>query len=67
MPSRPRSTATCTTSPPRSGVDEIRIPGQGLAARRSDRLKNGVPLSETLIKQVDELAKSLAIEALTSR
>ena len=49
------------------GVDEIRIPGQGRAARRSDRLENGVPLSGTLLKQVDEVAKSLAIEPLTSR
>src|SRR5882757_1858228 len=49
------------------GVDEIRIPGQGRAARREDRLENGVPLSETLIKQVDNLAKSLTIEPLSAR
>ena len=49
------------------GVDEIRIPGQGRAARREDRLRNGVPLSETLIKQVDNLAKSLTIEPLSAR
>jgi LDH2 family malate/lactate/ureidoglycolate dehydrogenase len=49
------------------GVDEIRIPGQGRAARREDRLRNGVPLSETLIKQVDNLAKSLTIEPLSGR
>ena len=28
------------------GVDEIRIPGQGRLARRTDRLKNGVPKSD---------------------
>jgi LDH2 family malate/lactate/ureidoglycolate dehydrogenase len=49
------------------GVDEIRIPGQGRAVRRSDRLENGVPLSDTLLKQVDGVAKSLAIQPLTSR
>ena len=49
------------------GVDEIHIPGQGRAARMADRSKNGVPLAETLLKQVDELAKTLAIEPLRAR
>jgi L-2-hydroxycarboxylate dehydrogenase (NAD+) len=49
------------------GFDEIRIPGQGRIARRDDRLKNGVPLSETLIKQVDNLAATLSVEPLTAR
>jgi L-2-hydroxycarboxylate dehydrogenase (NAD+) len=49
------------------GVEEIRIPGQGRQARRADRLKNGVPLSPTLIKQLDELAASLAITPLLAR
>jgi len=49
------------------GVDEIRIPGQGRLARRSDRQQNGVPLAPTLVKQLDDLAKSLAIEPLTAR
>ena len=49
------------------GIDEIRIPGQGRIARRHDRIKNGVPLAETLLQQVDELAKSLAIAPLTAR
>src|SRR5438477_1718036 len=46
------------------GVEEIRIPGQGRAARIADRTGNGVPLSETLLKQVDELAKTLSIRPL---
>jgi L-2-hydroxycarboxylate dehydrogenase (NAD+) len=49
------------------GVDEIRIPGQGRVVRRADRRQNGVPLSETLLKQVDELAKTLAIAPVTER
>jgi L-2-hydroxycarboxylate dehydrogenase (NAD+) len=49
------------------GVDEIRIPGQGRQARRADRQKNGVPLSAALIKQLDEVAKSLGIAAVTAR
>jgi LDH2 family malate/lactate/ureidoglycolate dehydrogenase len=49
------------------GFDEIHIPGQGRAARRDDRIKNGVPLSETLLRQVDEVANSLGIEPLMER
>jgi LDH2 family malate/lactate/ureidoglycolate dehydrogenase len=49
------------------GVDEIRIPGQGRVARRSDRQKNGVPLAPGLIKQVDDLAKALNITPLSAR
>jgi L-2-hydroxycarboxylate dehydrogenase (NAD+) len=49
------------------GVDEIRLPGQGRQARRADRLANGVPLSQTLIKQLDALAKTLAIAPLAGR
>jgi L-2-hydroxycarboxylate dehydrogenase (NAD+) len=49
------------------GVDEIRIPGQGRKARRTDRQTNGVPLSAALIKQLDEVAGSLGIAALTAR
>jgi LDH2 family malate/lactate/ureidoglycolate dehydrogenase len=49
------------------GVDEIRIPGQGRLARRADREHNGVPLSETLLKQLADVAKSLAIAPLTER
>jgi LDH2 family malate/lactate/ureidoglycolate dehydrogenase len=49
------------------GVDEIRIPGQGRQERRADRQHNGVPLSAALIKQLDEVAGSLGIAALTAR
>jgi LDH2 family malate/lactate/ureidoglycolate dehydrogenase len=49
------------------GVSEIRIPGQGRVARIAERRQNGVPLSETLLKQVDELAKTLSIAPLTGR
>jgi L-2-hydroxycarboxylate dehydrogenase (NAD+) len=49
------------------GVDAIRIPGQGRVERRADRQANGVPLAATLIKQLDEVAKALAITPLTAR
>ena len=56
-----------TSSKKLPGVDEIRIPGQGRVARRDDRAKNGVPLAPGLIKQVDELAKTLNITPLSAR
>jgi L-2-hydroxycarboxylate dehydrogenase (NAD+) len=56
-----------TSSRKLPGVDEIRIPGQGREARRADREQNGVPLAPGLIKQVDELAKTLDITPLSSR
>ncbi len=49
------------------GVDDIRVPGQGRAARRKEREQNGVPLSATLVAQVDDVAKSLAITPLSAR
>jgi LDH2 family malate/lactate/ureidoglycolate dehydrogenase len=49
------------------GVDEIRIPGQGRVARRAERQRDGVPLALTLLKQLDDVAKSLNIMPLTAR
>ena len=49
------------------GVDEIRVPGQGRVARRTEREKNGIPLSATVVTQVDEVAKSLGITPLSAR
>jgi L-2-hydroxycarboxylate dehydrogenase (NAD+) len=49
------------------GVDEIRVPGQGRVARRIEREQNGVPLTATLVAQVDEVAKSLGIVPLSAR
>jgi LDH2 family malate/lactate/ureidoglycolate dehydrogenase len=49
------------------GVDEIRVPGQGRVARRREREQMGVPLSATLVTQVDEVARSLGITPLSAR
>jgi LDH2 family malate/lactate/ureidoglycolate dehydrogenase len=54
-------------SKPLPGADGIRIPGQGRVARRADRAANGVPLAESVLTQVDEMAASLAITPLTAR
>jgi LDH2 family malate/lactate/ureidoglycolate dehydrogenase len=49
------------------GVDEIRVPGQGRLARRVERERDGVPLNAALVAQVDDVAKSLGITALSAR
>ncbi len=54
-------------SRPLPDFDEVRVPGQGRAARRKEREQNGVPLSTTLLAQVDEVAKSLGIAPLSGR
>jgi LDH2 family malate/lactate/ureidoglycolate dehydrogenase len=49
------------------GVDEVRVPGQGRAARRQEREKSGIPLNAALVAQIDEVAKSLGITLLSAR
>lgn len=53
-------------SRPLPGVD-IRVPGQGRLARRAEREVNGVPLSTVLLAQVDEVARSVGVTALSAR
>ena len=49
------------------GIDEIRVPGQGRRARRREREQNGVPLSASLVAQIDEVAQSLGVMPLSTR
>jgi LDH2 family malate/lactate/ureidoglycolate dehydrogenase len=49
------------------GVEDIRVPGQGRVVRRTEREKNGVPLTAAVVAQVDEVAKSLGITPLSAR
>jgi LDH2 family malate/lactate/ureidoglycolate dehydrogenase len=49
------------------GVEEIRIPGDGRAARKADREQNGVALPAALMKRLDELAATLSIKPLAAR
>ena len=55
------------TSRPLPGFDQVRVPGQGRVERRAEREKNGVPLSIALLKQVDDVAKSLGVTPLSAR
>ena len=47
------------------GVERIWLPGEQSAAKHAERLKNGVPMPEALLKSLHELADRLAIERLT--
>jgi L-2-hydroxycarboxylate dehydrogenase (NAD+) len=49
------------------GVDAIRIPGEQRAARRADRLRNGVPISDAVMAQLDKLAQELGVQQLGAR
>jgi len=54
-------------SPKLPGVDRIRMPGEDRRNRRAERSANGVVLSATLMKQLDDLAVELKIKPLAGR
>jgi len=45
----------------------VRLPGEQRAARRADRLANGLPLAPELLNQLDKLAGELSIRPLRER
>ena len=49
------------------GVDEIRLPGDRRRQCREERKRDGVPLAETLIAQLDTLARELGVKRLKDR
>ncbi len=49
------------------GVDAIRVPGEQAHRRRVARERNGVPLTPALVTELDKLAQSLGLKALTAR
>ncbi|MCX7685785.1 MAG: Ldh family oxidoreductase [Acetobacteraceae bacterium] len=49
------------------GVDRIRLPGEMRAARRRDRIANGVPIPPALMAQLDRLAAETGTAPLSSR
>ena len=54
-------------SKPLPGNDAVRLPGDGRAQRRADRLANGLALPPELLVQLDKLASELAIKKLAER
>jgi len=46
------------------GVEEIRLPGERLASVTEERSRNGIPLSDSLLEKLQELAETLGVEPL---
>jgi LDH2 family malate/lactate/ureidoglycolate dehydrogenase len=55
------------SSPTLPGFDRVRLPGEDRQKRRAERTANGVQLSATLMKQLDDLAGNLKIQPLGVR
>ncbi len=51
-------------SKPLPGFDKVRLPGEQRAARRADRVANGVPVFPEVVGQLDRLAGELKIKKL---
>lgn len=49
------------------GADAVRLPGEQRAARRADRVANGLTLAPELVVELDKLAADLGIEPLGAR
>jgi LDH2 family malate/lactate/ureidoglycolate dehydrogenase len=49
------------------GVERIRLPGEMRAARRRDRVANGVPIPPALMVQLDRLAAETGVAPLSAR
>ena len=47
--------------------ESVRLPGEQRAARRADRLQNGLALAPELLVQLDKLAAELAVRPLRAR
>ncbi|RMD95749.1 MAG: Ldh family oxidoreductase [Alphaproteobacteria bacterium] len=56
--------AEMKSSPRMPGVEEIRLPGEGLARTIAERSENGIPLSPALRATLDGLAADLGIAPL---
>ncbi|HTS42181.1 MAG TPA: Ldh family oxidoreductase [Xanthobacteraceae bacterium] len=48
------------------GVDAIRLPGEQRARRQDDRKRNGVPIAEEVLAQLDKLASELGVKKLAA-
>jgi LDH2 family malate/lactate/ureidoglycolate dehydrogenase len=46
------------------GVDRIAVPGEFEAERRDQRLRDGVPMSTTVIDEIDEIARGFGTQTL---
>ena len=49
------------------GFDAIRLPGERRRAGRAERLRDGIPLPDALVAQLDTLAKQMGVPAIGQR
>ena len=49
------------------GVDVIRLPGERRRQCREERTRDGVPLADALVAQLDKLAAELKVAKLAER
>jgi LDH2 family malate/lactate/ureidoglycolate dehydrogenase len=56
-----------SASTPLPGVDRVRVPGGARQQRRAERMRDGVPLSAALLKQLDDVAARLKLTPLRAR
>ncbi len=52
-------------SAPIPGFDQVRVPGDGRAARQRDREENGIPIDDALRAELDEIAKETGVLPLS--
>jgi L-2-hydroxycarboxylate dehydrogenase (NAD+) len=62
-----RHLADLRASPRLPGVDAIRLPGDRRAQCRAERTRDGVPLAQPLVDQLDRLAQDLRLVPLRER
>jgi LDH2 family malate/lactate/ureidoglycolate dehydrogenase len=53
--------AEIKSAPPADGFNEVMLPGELEARRRSDRMKNGIPISDPVWTELCEVAQSLGV------
>jgi L-lactate dehydrogenase len=53
--------AMCRATPPRSGVERVRLPGESGLRRRADQLANGVELHPTILPALEPWGRKLGV------
>jgi LDH2 family malate/lactate/ureidoglycolate dehydrogenase len=53
--------AACRSTPPRPGIERVRLPGESGLRRRAEQLANGVELYPTILPSLQPWARKLAV------
>lgn len=54
--------AACRTTPPRSGFERVRLPGESGLRRRADQLEHGVELHSSILPAIEPWARKLGVQ-----